>query len=592
MPRLGPPMTPAEASTFTSSAIELTREYTKRKVAAAVPGSVLEGRRWILPLPTPRSAMVALKLFPHLAAKYPDLVDLRAQLAVDVRPVDYAAQLDLRVNAPRVEAAMNARGWSLSAPKVTPTNSDELYQVRDLGYGAACLRKHGGFYLGWDRGLGKTLGSAAIIDDLDSQASLVIAPNTAKQNTWASELEWACPWLEVLVLPSGNPTQRQRTLERAQGLFKQMVPFVMIVHYEALALIAGKKTQNADGTKRKTPTILDGWKKLGIHWDLMVADEGHRFANPDAQQTKAAGKVPRSATMICSGSVFQNEWEELFGPLHLMFPKTYAHKNVHWCGRFLDYVDNGYTRVCVGVHEHMVDGMRDELGRFLVLREKQNHAIHERDVVQLSPEQRRVYDELADRLLADLPNGERIKSEVGIALLGKLRQVAAGLDAFDPDSLRDSAKLDRAMARIHKSLARGNEIVVFVWHKSIASALEQRMIDDARWGPPWVITGDVPQKERDRRIEAFQEGERRVLIGTIATMGESVNLQRANHVIRIEKAFNPALNQQAVDRCDRQGQQREVYCTDIVADRTVDLSVIEPTLANKEALRAIVLGSA
>ncbi len=74
-------------------------------------------------------------------------------------------------------------------------------------------------------------------------------------------------------------------------------------------------------------------------------------------------------------------------------------------------------------------------------------------------------------------------------------------------------------------------------------------------------------------------------------MGESVNLQRANHVIRVELAFNPALNQQAVDRCDRQGQERTVYCTDIVAEGTVDMSVMEPTLANKEALRALVFGT-
>jgi SNF2 family DNA or RNA helicase len=80
------------------------------------------------------------------------------------------------------------------------------------------------------------------------------------------------------------------------------------------------------------------------------------------------------------------------------------------------------------------------------------------------------------------------------------------------------------------------------------------------------------------------------MIGSIATMGESVNLQRANRVIRIELSFNPALNQQAVDRCDRQGQERTVYCHDIVARNTVDTAVVEPTLGNKEALRAVVFG--
>jgi SNF2 family DNA or RNA helicase len=69
----------------------------------------------------------------------------------------------------------------------------------------------------------------------------------------------------------------------------------------------------------------------------------------------------------------------------------------------------------------------------------------------------------------------------------------------------------------------------------------------------WVVTGDVPRRTAPRHPR-FQAGERRVFIGTIPTLGESVNLQRANHVIRVDRSFNPALNQQAVDRVDRQGQ--------------------------------------
>jgi SNF2 family DNA or RNA helicase len=233
--------------------------------------------------------------------------------------------------------------------------------------------------------------------------------------------------------------------------------------------------------------------------------------------------------------------------------------------------------------------MQDELGRFMVLRKKKNLAIMKRVDVDLSPEQQRVYDELVRRLLADLPDGSRIKTEDGIALLGKLRQVASGLDAFDPDHISDSTKLDVAEGLVKAGLRHGEDFVVFVWYKALGHALERRLLEHGI--EAWRIDGDVTHTERSRMIKAFQKGERRVMIGTIATMGESVNLQRANHVIRIDRSFNPALNQQAVDRVDRQGQRREVYCTDIVAANTVDESVVMPALSNKEALRAIVLGS-
>jgi SNF2 family DNA or RNA helicase len=573
--------------------ITLTEEYTKRKQAAAVPGAYFEGGRWLLPRPTPRSSVVALKLFPHLAVAPPVVGARRPPLFRDIKPVDYPANLNLRVNAPRVEAEMNRRGWSLSKPKVTPTNSDELYQVRDLGYAAAALRQYGGFYLGWDRGLGKTLGTAALFDDLDVRAGLVVAPNTAKQNTWAAELQWACPWLAVLVMPN-DAKQREKCLENVKTLHQHGTSFVLVTHYESMAIIAGKKThvtrRGADEpTKLKTARIQDGWAKLGIVWDLIAADEGHRLANPTAQRAKAAYKIPAKARLVLSGSVFQNEWEELFGPLKFILPESYIHPKLHWGNRFLDFVDNGYTSVCIGVREGREEALREELGRFMVIRQKQNLAIMRRVEVELSPEQRRVYDELGRRLLADLPNGKRIKSETGIALLGKLRQVSAGLDAFDPDHITDSAKLDAAEQLIKEGLPEGDDFVVFVWHKAVGRALAKRL--EEQGVESWVIDGDVSQKQRDDMIARFQKGERRVMIGSIATMGESVNLQRANRVIRVELSFNPALNQQAVDRCDRQGQERKVYCDDIVALNTVDTAVVEPTLGNKEALRAVVFGS-
>jgi hypothetical protein len=121
---------------------------------------------------------VALKLFPELMHSYPELVELRDSTLQDARPVDYATQLGLRIGAPRVRAEMAKRGWSLAKSKAVPLNAGEDYQEIDLGYAAACLRQHGAFYLGWSRGLGKTLGTAALIDDLDLKSTLIIAPNS------------------------------------------------------------------------------------------------------------------------------------------------------------------------------------------------------------------------------------------------------------------------------------------------------------------------------------------------------------------------------------------------------------------------------
>ncbi len=562
--------------------IELTKEWTKSAAARAVPGAQWssDAGAWVLDDPTPRSAVVALKLFPHLMHSSPELVELRDSMMQDAKPMDYAAQLNLHIAAPRVRAEMAKRGWSLGEAKAVPLDAGPDFQNVDLGYAAACLREHKAFYLGWARGLGKTLAAAALIDELGCESSLIIAPNTAKASTWAGELEWATPWLTVLVLPN-EAKARAGCLARASILNGRGVPFVLIVHYEALAVIAGK-------LPGKGKRLGDGWKKLKIEWDIVVADEGHRFANHQTLQARAAGRIPTNMRLVLSGSVFQNKWEEVYGPLHFLLPDRYKAKHRDWCNRFLDYVSNGYGDICVGILPDRVEAMRDELGRFMVVRDKLNLAIPSTELVPLSPTQRKVYDDLATQLLAELPTGERIKSSDGIALLTQLRKVATGLDLYDPDVVRDSSKLDRTLEVIRRHWDRGDDYVCFGWYKASLHALAARLADEGI--EAWLIDGDVPQKKRAEIISAFQNGQKRVLLGTISTMGESINLQRANHVIRVDRCFNPAMNQQAVDRVDRQGQERECYLTDIVAEATVDDLVVLPNLANKEALRAVVFG--
>ena len=71
---------------------------------------------------------------------------------------------------------------------------------------------------------------------------------------------------------------------------------------------------------------------------------------------------------------------------------------------------------------------------------------------------------------------------------------------------------------------------------------------------------------------------------------DMVNLQRANNVIFLDRSWNPAQNVQARDRVYRNGQTRPVNVVDIVARDTVDELRVTPAIANKEALRRMILG--
>lgn len=575
-----PERTTADPPPAAGPVIELqpTMDYVQ---ARAVPGAIYsrEHKGMVLPMPTPRAAIVALTLAPALGNDHPELLELRDSLLADVRPTDHATALGIEIDAPVVRASLQAQGsdWMVFDGGAT--------QSTDLGYAAAILRKHGAFYLGWARGKGKTLGTAAIIEANGYERVMVAAPNTAKQDVWMRELQRRLPDHQLIVL-GNTPGSRASAIEAAQ---RARGPFVLIVHHEALAIVAGKK----DRASGKGKTVLDGWKRLKLDLDLFVVDECHRLANPDSQLHRAACKVPADARLGLSGSVYQNNWEEVYGPLRWLYPTRYRSKWNDWNLRFLDYVE-GYGKVCVGILPGREQAMRDELGVFMVVREKADLSEHRTLMVDLSEGQRRAYTELQNELVAQLDDGTLVLAQAGVVMLTRLRQIATGLELLT-NKVADSSKLDRAVGLInHYGWDRGDDFFIAAWYKASAYALALRL--EGMGIQSYVITGDVSMKERTRIIAETREkvGPDRgpvALIGTIPTLGESVNLQHLNHVVRLDRSFNPALNRQVVDRCDRTGQTRQVYVTDIVAKDTVDELVVMPNLANKDAFRCLVLGS-
>jgi SNF2 family DNA or RNA helicase len=548
--------------------IILTDEYVKAPMARSVPMAQWErGKRywWVDSEElTPRGAIVALKLFPQLGIEYPEVNEIRDRAIQDVRPFDNATEFDRPITTVEVLASLHA-------------DEKDFYQFQslDLGYIQAVLEEHHGAYIGWERGLGKTLGACAIIEAMDIQRALIVVPNTAKESVWRPEIE---KWLpsrkdQIKVIPN-QKVKREQFLARM--LLNKDEPVIMIVHYEALDLIAKERAN-----KR-------GWDRYG-EWGIIIADEAHRIKNPTTKMARALKKIPTQNKLAMSGSIIQNHAEELFSPLQWMFPLRYKSKWRDFNDRFLDYVDGGFSKICVGVKLEALDDLRRELGVFMVYRRKRDEIdlptrTDQTMYVELSQGQRKTYDELIATCLTELPDGTKIKAADGLVLLGKLRQIASGLDLVG--DVTDSSKLDLAMELINDTPDEAT--VVFGWYKASIYALEERLVHSGI--DAFVVTGDVKQDLRGERIARFQAGEGQVFLGTLATLGESVNLQRASNAIFLDRHWNPALNVQAEDRIYRLGQDKPVTITHIIAKDTVDEHRVLPTITTKEALRSLILG--
>lgn len=569
--------------------IKLTSQHNKRTMALAVPGAYWnrDVGFYTVDSPSARASAVICRLFPELQDEYPEITVLRDSLLKDARPFDSATAYDKVIDAPIVQAVLT--GGECVRCAALPGGLDPMcrvcdgtnignffpFQQIDLGYIADVLRKHSSAEIAWERGLGKTLAAAALIDNLAADRIMVVAPNTAKGVVWQDELNRFLPDLDVRVMPNGNPEKRDKLLQHIATTHN---PICLVTHYESLDLVASTRSQRA------------GWKRLG-DWDVLVCDESHRLSNPKTKMHKALMKVPTGMKVSLTGSMVQNHPEEFYGRLRWLFPKVYSSKWRDWNNRFLEYVESGYGKVLIGPNLDRIDAMRAELGVFCVYRRKSDELDlppTQESVVKLdlSPDQRRAYNQLRDELITTLDSGETVAALEPVVLLTRLRQLATGLELLS-GRLADSTKLDWTMARITER--PDNAFVVFSWFKPAAYALAERL--EAAGESPVVCTGDTTHKQRRDRIRAFQAGDAgRVFVGTISTLGESVNLHRANEGIFIDQSWNPAQNDQAIDRYNRIGQKQATETTKLVARDTVDELQVLPTIANKESMRRLLLG--
>jgi hypothetical protein len=549
--------------------IDLTDEHRFRIKALAVPGAYWSKERKVYAVdnPTPRAAAAIIALFPEALVRYPILTDVRSRDYGDARPHDFASDLGLHLD-------------------VGPLGDKNLYpwQDSDAGYLAAIMARDGGAFVGWDRGLGKTIVTAAFIKKFDAQRTVIVCRNDAKDPVWRAQLEDALPDHSIAVLPNAKKKRddlldylARWNREGQKDTDNLPKPVILIIHYEAIALIAGEKGRGR------------GWDRLG-KWDLMAFDEGHRLAsyNPNSRKNTQMGrglsklrKHVKHAVNL-TGSSIMNHPEDLFGQLHYLYPTIYKAKWRDWNDRYIDYIDDGHRKVPIGFKHEELPKLRRELGVFMVYRTKAEvfkelPPLIQQDIeLEMYPEQRRVYEDVRTQFWAALEEGG-IKAVNVLAQMNLLRRIAT----YHPGV--PSAKLDFAMSELEET--SDEQFVVFTWFKEPGRAIAERLGDSAV-----VVDGDVPIRHRAELLARHKAGQARVLVGSIATLGESLNLQYVHEAIRLDRDWNPQVNAQTTDRLYRHGQQYPVTLRDLWAKDTVDILRVRPNLASKESLRKAVFG--
>jgi SNF2 family DNA or RNA helicase len=375
-----------------------------------------------------------------------------------------------------------------------------------------------------EMGLGKTMQAIMAIRLLlrrgEVQSVLLVCPKPLVSN-WRREFGLWAPELPLLLVEG----------DQARRIWQWQLPDVpvRIVNYEVLC--RDREAWSAAG-------------RAGVHFDLVVLDEAQRIKNCQSNTSEVVCSIPRRRSWALTGTPVENSADDLVGIFEFLAPGFLSPE--------LKPRALGRT-----VHDHVLRRTKEQ-----VLAELPPKMFRDAEL-ELTPEQRAAY-QLAERegifKLAEL--GEAVTIRHVFELVLRLKQICN----FDPAS-GASSKLERLEADLDEIARSGRKAIVF---SQWVGTLERLAVQLRRLGP-LRYHGRVPAGRREAVIRRFRDDPRaHVLLISYGAGGVGLNLQFAGYVFLFDRWWNPAVEDQAINRAHRIGAAGPVTVSRFLVLETIE----------------------
>ncbi len=341
------------------------------------------------------------------------------------------------------------------------------------------------------------------------------------------------------------------------------------------------------GTMRRDAATL-----AGVGWDLVVADEAQHVKNSRTSTARALRSIPSTTRVALTGTPVENELTELWSILDWAVPGLLGSRQA-------------FRRVWAapiesGAEPTKAHQFADLIGPFLLRRRKSDPGIApelppktETDhLLGLTREQAVLYEAFVRDTMERIERADEVgRRGLVLALLTGLKQICNHPAQFLKQSgavrLKGrSEKLALLDELLDTVLAEDGAVLVFTQYVALARLLEHHLT--AAGVLHQFLHGGTPVPEREAMVRRFQDGEVPVFLLSLKAGGTGLNLTRADHVIHVDRWWNPAVEEQATDRAYRIGQTKPVQVHRMVTRGTIEERVAA-LLDRKRALADAVL---
>jgi SNF2 family DNA or RNA helicase len=487
------------------------------------------------------------------------------------------------IDTPLEVTAVRADGWlgdllgGAAAQSLRPleppdgfTATLRPYQQRGLSWLAFLSSLGLGSCLGDDMGLGKTVQLLAVEtlqrhQDPDAGPTLLLCPMSLVGN-WQREAAKFAPGLRVYAHHGGAR-----------------------LHGDALRELL-EQTDLIVSTYTTATRDID--ELAGYEWNRVVLDEAQAVKNSLSRAAKAVRQLRAGHRVALTGTPMENRLAELWSIMDFLNPGL------------LGSSERFRTRYAIPIERHgqtePAERLRAVTRPYILRRVKTDPAIIDdlpekieiKQYCQLTTEQASLYQAVVADMMDKIENTEGIERRGNVlAAMTKLKQVcnhpAQLLHDRSPVGRR-SGKVIRLEEILEEILAEGDRVLCFTQFTGFAELLVPHLA--ASFGRDVAyLHGGTPKKRRDEMVARFQSGDGpSIFLLSLKAGGTGLNLTAANHVVHLDRWWNPAVENQATDRAFRIGQRRTVQVRKFICTGTLE-EKIDEMIEEKKALADLVV---
>ena len=394
-----------------------------------------------------------------------------------------------------------------------------------------------------DMGLGKTLQAIALLTNLHEEKkkkSMVIMPKSLIYN-WENEIKRFSPKLKVGVYYGIN---------RDFSLLKKVD--IILTTY---------------GTIRNDIENL-----LEQKFDLLVLDESQNIKNINSQTTKAVLLLNAKKRVALSGTPIENNLLELYSLFRFLNPEMF--------GSVQKFTSDYIVPIQKYSDTSTIEELRKKIYPFLLRRVKKEvladlpDKIEKLVYVDMNDEHRRFYEERRKYYYSLLEKNTSSQGNFDkffvLQAINELRHIVSSPELESKKII--SSKKEVLIENVIEAIENNHKVLVFVNYlssiESICDSLKENKIKYLK------MTGQT--KDRQNLVDKFQNDSRyKVFVMTLKTGGVGLNLVSADTIFIYDPWWNTTVENQAIDRAYRLGQDKTVFAYKMIMRNTIEEKILK-----------------